>query len=472
MRTALRPRAAWLFLAAVLAVISVGGISHEQKRFLRTPEGKATFAPTPARLLEELRIDLVDDGDALRYRAYVDAALGRPHQAYYVRTVAQWLSSFRAGRDADPDDSPVRVPGRPLLPYRDYLVEYPPGFFLAAVPPALVARSAAAYVDLFCLLMAACLFGAIAICARLAPLAGAPARAAALPWWCGCAVLALGTVSTHRYDAAVAIAICAMAAAALEEKPALAGAALGLAIVLKLTPLLLAPLFLAWFSAGGRRPLARFAGAAAAVSLVLWLPPIWLVAPGLAEMLRYHAQRPVQIESSAGALLGIARALVPGSTWMTAEFGSLNFAGPLAARAGAVTGLLGLVAPLAAIGYVSRRILRSASRVDAAAALVDGVVAVLIALMVFAKVFSPQYLVWVLPLGLLVALRRSRGAALLFLAVLVLTQVIFPFSYGSASRGESWIYPIILCRNVLLIGFGACCLRAPAVSQWSRAKPA
>lgn len=472
MRTALRPRTGWLLLAAALAVVSVGGISHDHKRFLRSPEGKATFALTPPRLLEELRIDLVDDGDALRYRAYVDAALGRPHQAYYVRTASQWLASFRAGERVDPDDSPATAPGRPLLPYRDYLVEYPPGFFLAAVPPALVARSASGYVDLFCLLMAACLAGAVLICARLSPVASAPARPSALPWWCGLGVLALGTVSTHRYDAAVAIVICAMVAAALEGKPALAGAALGLAIGMKLTPLLLAPLVLAACSGGGRRALSRVAGAAALVSLAIWLPPLWLAGQGLAEMLRYHMERPVQIESTAGALLGIARALVPGSVWMTTEFGSHNFAGPLAARASAATGILGVAVPLAAIAHATRRILRSPSREEEAAALAEGVVVVLIALMAFAKVFSPQYLVWVLPLGMLAALRRSRGAAVLFLAVLALTQVVFPFSYGGASRGEPWPYPIILCRNLLLIGFGVWCLRSAGAPQCKSAKPA
>ncbi|HXN55817.1 MAG TPA: hypothetical protein VN874_06090, partial [Myxococcales bacterium] len=63
MRRALRSLNGWLLLAAALALLSLGGISHEHKRFLLSAEGKATFAVKPSRLIDELRIDLVDDGD-------------------------------------------------------------------------------------------------------------------------------------------------------------------------------------------------------------------------------------------------------------------------------------------------------------------------------------------------------------------------------------------------------------------------
>jgi hypothetical protein len=465
MRKVFRSLNGWPSLTAALAILSLGGISHEHKRFLRSPEGKATFSVKPSRLIDELRIDLVDDGDALRYRAYANATLGWPHQSYYVRTVREWLAAFAAAEEGDPDQSPVRVPARPLVPYRDFLVEYPPGFFLVALPPALLTGSAAGYVNAFCISMALCLAGAVLLCARVARLTGAGTQVVALPRWSAVAVLALGTVSTHRYDAAVALVLCAMVAAALEERPALAGVALALAIALKLTPLLLAPVLAAWFASSGRRPILRFAVAAAIASLLLWLPAFALAGPGLAEMLRYHLQRPLQIESTAASLVGIAQLLAPGSAQVRFEFGSLNFVGPLAAHAARATAVLGVAAPLAAIAFVSRRIFRSDSREAAGAALADGVVVVLIALMAFSKVFSPQYLVWILPLALLAALRRSRRSALLFIGLLVITQVIYPFSYGALNRSESWVYPIVLFRNALLIGCGLWYLRLPSAAR-------
>src|SRR5260370_41799269 len=85
MRKFLRSLNGWPSLATALAVLSLGGISHEHKRFLRSPEGKATFSVKPSRLIDELRIDLVGDGDALRYRAYDNATLGWRHQSYFGR---------------------------------------------------------------------------------------------------------------------------------------------------------------------------------------------------------------------------------------------------------------------------------------------------------------------------------------------------------------------------------------------------
>jgi hypothetical protein len=80
-------------------------------------------------------------------------------------------------------------------------------------------------------------------------------------------------------------------------------------------------------------------------------------------------------------------------------------------------------------------------------------------------VFSPQYLVWILPLALLAALRRSRRSALLFIGLLATTQILYPFSYGALDRAESWVFPIVLFRNALLIGSGLWYLRAASAAR-------
>ena len=81
-------------------------------------------------------------------------------------------------------------------------------------------------------------------------------------------------------------------------------------------------------------------------------------------------------------------------------------------------------------------------------------VAVLVAFMGLGKVFSPQYLVWLLPLGLVAALFRSRRAAFALLALFALTQILYPYSYGALRRLETWAYLLLLGRNALLIGLG------------------
>ena len=78
------------------------------------------------------------DDDVHRYFAYCNAALGRPFNSFYVRSYETWQDDFTTGKVGSLIDFPTVVPSRPLVPYRDFLVEYPPGFFIAALPPALL----------------------------------------------------------------------------------------------------------------------------------------------------------------------------------------------------------------------------------------------------------------------------------------------------------------------------------------------
>src|SRR5205085_722315 len=90
---------------------------------------------TPAHVVTMVRAYYTNDGDLRRYLAYADAALGRPHHGFYVRSMDTWLASFSSNYESDDSKAPTSVPSdRPLVPYRDYAVEYPPGFFLLAVP--------------------------------------------------------------------------------------------------------------------------------------------------------------------------------------------------------------------------------------------------------------------------------------------------------------------------------------------------
>jgi len=79
-----------------------------------------------------------------RYFAYAEAARGRSYASYFVRTAEDWRKAFAAAEPYRPDAWPDVIPKQALVPYRDYLVEYPPGFFLAALPPSWVAHDATA----------------------------------------------------------------------------------------------------------------------------------------------------------------------------------------------------------------------------------------------------------------------------------------------------------------------------------------
>ena len=73
---------------------------------------------------------------------------------------------------------------------------------------------------------------------------------------------------------------------------------------------------------------------------------------------------------------------------------------------------------------------------------------------VFAKVSSIQYLVWLIPLGLLPSLVHGRSATMmLFIGALMLAQIGYPVASVAAESLEPWLYVILLGRQVLLFAW-------------------
>jgi hypothetical protein len=67
------------------------------------------------------------------------------------------------------------------------------------------------------------------------------------------------------------------------------------------------------------------------------------------------------------------------------------------------------------------------------------------------KVGSPQYLVWLLPLGVLATLADGRLATkLLLFCAFLLAQIAFPFGLSAAEALEPWPFGVLLLRNLSL----------------------
>ena len=93
--------------------------------------------------------------------------------------------------------------------------------------------------------------------------------------------------------------------------------------------------------------------------------------------------------------------------------------------------------------------------------IVRGQVAVLVIYMISGKVFSPQHLVLLLPLGLFLSLRRGPRLTRLLLVVLGLTQLVFPALYDQLKGLSAWAFAVVLLRNCLLLGWALLLLRGP-----------
>jgi len=345
--------------------------------------------------------------------------------------------------------------GRRLLsgasPYLDFPVEYPPlALPLFALPAG--APDQAAYARLFNLEMLAFLalsaWLVVRMAARLHPGAEAArghARAVSLAF--AAAAAALGAVAVNRYDAAVACAVAAALALAMARRHGAAGVALGLGFALKLSPAVLLPLLVLLALDGGWRPAARAVVGFAVAGLLPFLPFLVAAPDRLAPMFAYHLARPLQLESTLATplLLGHLSGLAPIA--VTSSFGSQNLVSPGAEVAARLAGPLAGAALLATFALCWRR--RAALR-----AVPDAVplaaLATLLAVLATGKVFSPQYLTWLLPVVALVLPGwRLLGAAAV--GVLLLTHLEFPARYWAFVALRPGPVALVVARNLLLV---------------------
>ncbi len=84
--------------------------------------------------------------------------------------------------------------------------------------------------------------------------------------------------------------------------------------------------------------------------------------------------------------------------------------------------------------------------------LVLGVTAAVVAYVVFSKVFSPQYLVWLIPLVPLLGGRVGVRATVLLVAILGVTQIFEPYRQGEYwTFSHAWVDWVVVARNVLVV---------------------
>ena len=332
------------------------------------------------------------------------------------------------------------------LPYRDVAVEYPPLAFAAFLPPRAVTSSPDRYRIAFADEMGlyACALAAVSV------LAAASAGHSRLRWAAAGLLGALGPavagpIALSRYDLWPTLLVALALWAAAARRDGLAGAALGLGVAAKLWPLLAAPplLALAWRRGGVVRALAGLA-VGAGVPLVVTLA----AAPhGLAHALRAQLERPLQIESTAGAaLIGLTEHGVGTSLHVVTSHGSQNLTG---GAAGGVSTALPVV-----LGFALAWCWLEAWRTPAPRARDDAfrlAFASVVAALAFGRVLSPQFVLWLLPFPLLVRGRRGWASLALVVLALSLTWAEFPHRYWDYVGFDGQATAIVLTRDLVLV---------------------
>ena len=384
------------------------------------------------------------------------AASRRPAAIALLLLAAGWAATLWVSPWSDErvnDLFVYRVFTEPLLdgglPYRDIFLEYPPLAAPAIALPGLLGTGEEAFRWAFAgwtFLLAAAV---VLLCGALAARTGGDTRrallvAALMPLLCG------AMVRTHFDLAPVALLLGALLLL-VSGRPRSGMAILGLAAMTKGFPLVAAPVALAWLATrADRRTLVQ---SAAALLVALALPAAAAVAmspSGAWEAVTYHLERPIQVESLPASGVLLLDELGAGDADSVKSHRSDGLEHP----AGDALTIFCLAVMLALIVFVTARA-RGGPR-----NLVLASLAAVAAFAAFGKVLSPQYMLWLVPLGALAFAWRLHALAAATAAAAVLTQVEFPGRYFDLVDREPFPVAVIALRNLVLTAVLVLALRA------------
>jgi uncharacterized membrane protein len=342
------------------------------------------------------------------------------------------------------------------IPYRDFRIEYPPFALPVLVVPVYLRKLAGyhgTYFEWFRIeLLVIGLLVQVAVAYALAGLRVSRGRAYAALGIAGLGPVLLGPIALSRYDYWPTLFAMAAVAALVRRRPTLACAFIAVGTAAKVYPIVLLPLALIELWRWGRaRAVARGVGVTAAVLGVLVVPFAAIAPDGLSWALERQLSRPLQVESLGAVVFGMAHVIAGVHLHVVKRAGSDNLVG----GGPDVASVLLAVATFVALLGVYWLYLRSAGTPEQ---LVVACAAAVTAYIAFSKVFSPQYLVWLIPL---VPLVRGRVASALLVVIVVMTQWWEPWKYADYYREfPPGLTTLVLVRNLLVVALLVVLLRA------------
>lgn len=331
------------------------------------------------------------------------------------------------------------------LPYRDFFFEYPPLSLLVLLPPRLFAGDLLSYLQAFVWeMLLVDLLGLVVLAAF--------ARSLGHSVWGTLVIytlilLALGPLVGGRYDLLPAVLVLLALYAFHRRWNNFSWAALALATMTKLYPLVLAPLFAFPLLQGREYP--RLIRGVLVFLFALGLiaaPCLWLSPDGFWHSFKYHLERGLQVESTYASFLLVGHTFGSTSPRLSFNHGAWHLSSTLADALARLSPIfMGL-----ALLVVYLLCWRKGRATTEEGEMVNYALLAVLAFMLTSKVLSPQFLIWLSPLVPLVRGRWRQACGPLFLLASFLTQYIFPSHYPDLIRGDPKLIDVLLWRNLLL----------------------
>ena len=388
-----------------------------------------------------------------------------------------------------------------LIPYAQFQLEYPPGALVLFSLPRYLTDDFMRYGGLFAAMMfvvdAAILYYLWRIPQRIA--AKQPQGDVTRRYDSTICMLAyigltamLGALAFERYDLVVALLFLAWIDQCLSRTNLwVADLLIALGIWVKLISALLVPLYLVFLYTSERTEPAKdlnehtrhfgkwlvrhgsiHVASILGFTLGLFMPFYMMAGDKMLFFIQYHVQRGAQLESLYSSILlflhdwggldSLRTQYVFGCTEVV-----LPEVVPFLAKASSFISLAVVIA-LSCVFAV--RLTRAPEQKDRNHLLVEGVMAVLLAFILFNKVFSPQYLLWMAPFVPLVMLREQenrRSWAVGYTVTFFLTALILLFYYVNLIYMDAMPVIMLLTRNGLLAALLWNLLEVPA-PEWGK----
>ena len=268
---------------------------------------------------------------------------------------------------------------------------------------------------------------------------------------------------TDRFDIFPAVLTLMSFYYFVKSRYAWAFALIAIGMMTKLYPAMLFPLYFLIFAVKGEwKEAFKDTVIFAIVSLAIVVPVMILEPDMISTFLDYHADRPLQIESVAASfiyplsMLGLTTVTIT-SAKDPGNYGSDNLIGTVP------DAVVGFLTPLMIIGVLVvcvffAFVYKKADDEGRTKVLGLAVAAVMLVFMILGKVFSAQYLIWVIsPIVFLMMYEKDmfKGALFRFTAAaFIMTQVDFVYNIGILHGGSNINdlgMIIILIRNILVI---------------------
>ncbi len=340
------------------------------------------------------------------------------------------------------------------VPYRDFSLEYPPLALLPFVLPRLLKLgqplSFARYAWLYVLENGVLSILTSLVLMQVASRLRSRRSARQTLFVYVLLVIVTAPILMDRYDLFPALLTLLALLGILVRRPMLAGIWLGLGIAAKLYPVILLPIFCTYYITSREyRGLIRLLLGTIGATLLTLLPFALSAHGQLLSFLNYHKSRGLQLETLPAGVLSLGHVLGLTPVKVIFDYGAYEVVSPFVGSILKWLAWAFLLAMLAVIAICFSRFRQEQITNGAVSAksLVVYIVAVVLVFIATGKVFSPQYIIWLLPFAPLLRLRQVGLIVIIF----AMTIIIYPFGYNYLRTLQPAAVLLLNLRNSLVV---------------------